>query len=258
MKYLIIEDTKNTSEDLFKIIKSYSSDALVDQAFTLQEATQLLNSASYDILVVDIQLPDGTIFDLLDNLKNEDKINFELIFITGTDNKSLIMKAIKFAAVDFLAKPYDKQKFIEILSFAEESVLAKLNNSVSGLDIKQLHLLLENLKSNRNTKRIAVRKIGGIIEFIELKDILYVMADREICTFHFKEKLVLNASKHLGYYKDGLLSEDNFIQVHNNCILNIDFVKSLDPNEKVIKLQNGEHVIASRRRFKDLIEKIGL
>jgi len=258
MKYLIVEDAKNTSDDLFKIIKSKGIDSKIEQAYNLHEAIQFLNNFSYDILVLDIQLPDGTIFDLLDVLKKQNKINFEIIFITGTDNRSLIMKAIKFSAVDFLAKPYGKQDVIDAIQSAEETCVKKATNPLRGLDASQLELLVENLKSIEKSKRIALRKIGGLIVYIELKDVVYVRADREICSFHFVENQVINASKHMGFYKDGLLSEGNFIQVHHNCILNLDYVTSLDPQEKIIHLINGETILASRRRFKELVERIGV
>ncbi len=253
MKALIVEDIKSTS-DLIKgrIQKLEPSLNEIDQAYNLDEAYLQILENEYDLLFLDIQLPNGTTFDLLRKLSTKEQIKFEIIFITGQKESEFIMNAIKFSAIDFLHKPLD-----------DEELSVALNKAIKKIDLlkynQQIDLLLDIVSSQEHklNSRIAINLNKGIIKFFDVNEICYLEADGVITRIHLVSGKEYSATKNLGYYKSFMVSQFNYRSISQSLIVNMDHLEDYNHSELKVRMKNGLVLKASRRggkEFKQALE----
>ena len=132
-----------------------------------RDGIEIIRKVKPELVFLDIEMPYGNAFDLLDSLK---PFTFDVIFVTAFDNYTL--KAFKYSALDYLLKPVD----IEELKAAVERVVAKRKSP--HVDIRQIELLLSNMKNPRNhVEKIALPSSQGLI-FHDIHDIVRCEAQR--------------------------------------------------------------------------------
>ena len=133
MKKAVIIDDENRTRDLIaKMINSFGLDILaIPAGENVQSGIQAIEELKPDIVFLDIQMPDGTGFDVLKSVKNK---NFEVIFITA--HEEFAIKAIKFSALDYLLKPIDP-----------EELKAAVEKAIKAVDDKkeESHVIVSNL-----------------------------------------------------------------------------------------------------------------
>ncbi|MEP3969628.1 MAG: response regulator, partial [Nonlabens sp.] len=126
LKLITIDDEKYVRDFLIEEInKNFQN--IIDvrgQAASIKDGLALINRIKPDIVLLDIELEDGVSFDILKRLE---KIDFEIIFITGFDNKAI--QAIKLGALDYLLKPIDEEELEEALNKAISNRKEKKRNS---------------------------------------------------------------------------------------------------------------------------------
>jgi DNA-binding LytR/AlgR family response regulator len=93
---------------------------------------------------------------------------------------------------------------------------------------------------------MAVPRLRGEIEFITIADILYIEADASTTIFNCLDQK-FHSSKPFGYYSSLLLQHESFMQISRSCLLNKDLVKKYQPNDRIIRLLNGEELKVSHR-----------
>lgn len=247
---LIVEDIQDTSdyikqriEHLFPQIRG------VKQAYDIDEAYRLITSEDIQLVFLDIQLSTGTGFDLLRKLSSDNCIDFEIIFITGESAKEYTLRAIKFSAIDYLYKPLDDGE----LTQAVNKAITKINNKHLNQQIK---LLLERVEGNSSppSNKMAFHLHSGVIEFVHIRDIIYLKAEGVITHVYLVNNLKLTATRNIGFYKDILLSEYHFHLISNSLVVNQDFIKKYNHRELMLELSDGTILYASKRfgkAFKD-------
>ncbi|MCC7520511.1 MAG: response regulator transcription factor [Flavobacteriaceae bacterium] len=251
-KALIVEDVKTTSDYILDRIEKLCPDiGFIDQVYDLEEAALALKKQTYDIVFLDIQMPTGTSFDLLKQLSEEGHINFEIIFITGESAKEYTLSAIKYSALDFLYKPLDDSELIQAVHKASE----KLRNQNYN---RQVQILLEHIGNNEQVKshKIAFYLHNGIVELVDIHDIVYLKADGVISYIYLENGKQLTTNKNLGYYKDMLVLDYDFKQISNSLLVNTLFIKRYNHHELLVSLTNGEHLYASKRFGKELKDSL--
>ena len=118
-KAIIIDDIEQARITLKKDLQVYASDiTVIGEANGVVEGAKLLKSMQPDILFLDIQMQDGSGFDLLDILKD---IPFKIIFITASDAHAI--KAFRYAAIDYLLKPVDPDELVAAIKKFKEQKL---------------------------------------------------------------------------------------------------------------------------------------
>src|ERR1043166_6776789 len=111
IKAIIIDDIEQARITLKKDLQVYAKDVeVIGEANGVVEGAKLLKNTKPDVLFLDIQMQDGSGFDLLDILK---EINFRIIFITASDAHAI--KAFRYAAIDYLLKPVDPDELVTAL-----------------------------------------------------------------------------------------------------------------------------------------------
>jgi len=247
---LIVEDVKETSDYIYRRVSLLCpSIAEIDQALTLSEAENLIENNSYDILFLDIQMQTGTGFDLLKRLSDKGEINFEIIFITGESDKEHVLRAIKFSAIDFLYKPLDDSELVVAVNRAlEKRKKQELNH--------QVKLLLQQIDEHFAAKpdKIAFHLHSGILQMIPVDELKYIEADGVVSKVYLQSGETIKVNRNLGYYKDLLLLEYNFVSLSNSILLNRDYIKRYNHQTLKVTLTDDTELPVSRRRAKELKE----
>lgn len=249
-KALIVEDVKDTSDYILQRINALCPFFKeVHQALTLEKAESLIEKNHYDIVFLDIQMPTGTSFDLLKRLAAKNAIHFEIIFITGENDKEYTLRAIKFSAIDFLYKPLDDTELVVAVNRAVD----KLKNQNYNHQIK---LLLSRMDEHSSVKsdKIAFHLYNGIVQMVDVKELKYMEADGVISKIYLSSGEKLTANRNLGYYKHILMMEYNFIPLSNSVLLNKDYIKRYNHQTLKITLTDNTELHVSRRRGKELKE----
>ena len=251
IKTLIIEDVRANRETLIKLLEGSQHDLdICGEAETVEDGYQLISEHQPDLVFLDIQLKDGTGFDILSQFHKENRINFEIIFFTAHGNFENATKAIEYSALEFITKPVDPEKLALALEKAEKKI--KESNVASTQYNDQISLLLENLgRGNLKGKRIAIHLIKGIIEFVNVEEIVYLQAEGTITRVFLEDGSSLTAVKNLGNYSKLLTSDYNFFPISNSIVVNLDYVKRYNHGELTVILTTGESLFASRRGGQD-------
>lgn len=245
LKALIIEDEQKSREMLAMLVeKNCPQLQIAGLAKNVKEGIELINSTKPDLIFLDISMPDGTGFDLLEAVQGK---KFELIFTTATDKHAL--KAIKYSACDYLLKPID----IDELKLAVEKVLQKKNSAPS---MDNLQFLIQQLKKADDNYQKITLPTGNAYEIINIKDIIRCEADASYTHFHLVggKKLMVSAS--LKHYED-LLPENEFIRVHHQHLINMQHVtRYLKQDGGYAVMSDGTQIEISRRKKDAFMERL--
>lgn len=233
LKVAIIDDEKNSRDALKACLQHLPHEIkIVGEANSVKNGLELLSNAEIDVLFLDIEMPDGSGFDLLDKL---DKINFNLILATAFNQYAI--KAFRYAALDYLLKPVQLNELEEALSRIVS--LPKQDND------KRVDLLLENHHSNNSFKRLAIATTEGVYYF-ELDKIIRCEAEGGYTYIFAENHKPILASKNIKEYESIL--PDNFLRVHKSHLVNATFVEKFDARETKLLLKNETQVLVARRR----------
>jgi two-component system, LytTR family, response regulator len=240
LKTVIIDDEHDAVNFISSIIGEYCpSLEVVGKAHNVLEGVAVITDKKPDLVFLDIEMPNGTGFDLLSHFPEKD---FDVVFITAFNHYAI--KAIKFSAVDYILKPININEFIE----AVNKVVQKRNEKSPASD-ESFRMLMENLKSSHPT-RLAIPTSDGM-EYLNPKDIIRIEADRSYSWFHITGNRKILVSKHLKEFQD-LLSDRYFFRSHNSHLINLKYVKKFIRKEGgYIEMLDGEQIPISRNR-KDL------
>ncbi|MGV3630164.1 MAG: LytR/AlgR family response regulator transcription factor [Bacteroidota bacterium] len=214
MKAVIIDDEKRTRELIAKLIESFD---LGIETFPIGESVttglKAIESIHPDIVFLDIQMPDGTGFDLLKMIPQK---NFEVIFITA--HEEFAIKAIKFSALDYILKPIDPEELKKSVEKAIESIDQKREES-------QFEALQLNIQPSQ--KRRLVLKTQESVHVVDLDKIIRCEADRNYTSFYLVDQKKILVSKTLKDYET-LLTGHNFLRVQQSHLVNLDYVDRYD------------------------------
>jgi len=169
-KALIIDDENRTRELIAKMITSFGFDIeAIPAGENVQSGIKAIEEIKPDIVFLDIQMPDGTGFDVLRSVKNK---NFEVVFITA--HEEFAIKAIKFSALDYLLKPIDPSE-----------LRAAVEKAIKAVDDKKEDSQFEALQNNiqPSQKRRLVLKTQESVYVVELHEIIRCEADRNYTSF---------------------------------------------------------------------------
>jgi two-component system LytT family response regulator len=240
LKTIIVDDEPDAVDFISSIIGEYCpSLEVVGKAHNVIEGVQQIKEKKPDLVFLDVEMPNGTGFDLLTHFPGKD---FDVVFITAFNHYAI--KAIKFSAVDYILKPINISEFIE----AVNRVILKRSEKPSQSN-ENFKILMENLKSALPT-RLAIPTAEGM-EYLNPKDIIRIEADRSYSWFFITGNRKILVSKNLKEFQD-LLSDRYFFRSHNSHLINLKYVrKYIRRDGGYIEMQDGAQIPVSRNR-KDL------
>ncbi|MBN2814718.1 MAG: response regulator transcription factor [Bacteroidales bacterium] len=241
LKITIIEDEEKSLGFIRGIIEQYCPTAeIAGTATNVESAVTLLTNVKPALVLSDINLPDGTAFDMLSRL---DEIDFKVIFITAFEEYAI--KAIKFSALDYLVKPIDPNELINAVNKAREQIEHETNNL-------KLKALLSNVRDFSDKLRKIVLKTFDSIYVVDLQDIIRCESDNSYTLFYLKDNRKIMVSSVLKDY-DELLADSGFIRVHKSHLVNLNYIdKFIKSDGGYLIMKDGASVPVSQRK-RDMI-----
>ncbi|MCH2234897.1 MAG: LytTR family DNA-binding domain-containing protein [Crocinitomicaceae bacterium] len=237
IKAVIIDDIPEAIAVLKSDLENYCAEIeVIGDANGVVSGAKLIKDLKPDLVFLDIQMPDGSGFDLLEILEDKD---FKLIFTTASDEYAV--KAFKFSAVDYLLKPIDPDELMDAVS--------RVTQQDSPAD--RVDLLKENLQ---HTKKLALNTLEKI-HIVSVDEILRCESEINYTKFHFTDGSRLLVTKTLKEF-DKLLKDHNFIRVHQSHLINAEFIKEFLKSDGNVVMKDGTKVPVSTRKKQVLMEMI--
>jgi two-component system LytT family response regulator len=242
IRAIIIDDEQEGRNILVNMLGSFCKNVeIVDMAEDVKSGVLAIERQKPDLVFLDIHMPDGTGFDLLEQLP---EINFKVVFVTAFDQYAL--KAIKFSALDYILKPAEPQQLINAVEKLKEQP------SDFGMISKQISTLFRN---KNGFERITLPTFEGL-RFIVLKDIIRCEADNNYTNFFLSSGEKVLVTRTLKEY-DETLSGLDFIRVHQSHLVNSKYIdRYIKGDGGTIIMTDGSHVEVSRRRKEDFLKKM--
>lgn len=245
IKAVIIDDDYYSRLILREIIrKNIDNIELAGEAGSVDEGLKIIENSNPDLVLLDISMPDGTGFDLLDKIK---KIDFEVIFITAYSEFAI--KAFKYSAFDYLMKPISSQDLIAAISRIPAT--GKVDNTIDYKVLKSN--LLSNSESGLRT--IALPDQNGFA-IIEVDKIVRCEGLRNYTRIIFKEGEEKVVSRTLLEFEN-LLTPLGFIRIHRSHLVNLaNVVRYIKAQGGMVELKTGELLKVSSKYKGDLLNKL--
>ncbi|MBN2348905.1 MAG: response regulator transcription factor [Bacteroidales bacterium] len=242
---VIIDDEEDSIQYMESIIHDHCPGLqATGHATSVSEGVDLIETLNPDLIFLDVELGDGTGFDILESVNDR---NFEVIFITA-HNKYAI-RAFKHSAVDYLLKPVN----IDELKDSVDKVISKNH---TGRTLDNLKVLLENIRSD-TPKKLVVSSSDGY-EYINVNDILRLEADRSYCNIFLVNGRKILVSRSMNDYQR-LLNDNTFFRTHNSHLINLHHVKMyVKKDGGYIEMTDGSKIPLARRKKDMFIEAMKL
>lgn len=243
MRAILIDDEPANSVILSKIISTYCpSVSLCGQAGNIDEAQQLIADLQPELLFLDIEMPGGSGFDLLDRIGSK---KIQVIFVTGHD--SFLLKAIRYSALDYIMKPVSIPEVVAAVGRARERLA---DSSINH----QLQLLMDNLRQPQQIQRIAIPHKEEYI-FVPVADIVRLEAKAAYTEIITKDKKTYLVSKNIKEYEE-MLPAQVFCRVHHAHLVNLDFVRNYHKGRGgYIEMLSGESIEVSVRKKDEFLSR---
>lgn len=247
LRSLIVEDSDNNRELILRLLTDNCPEVeVVGEASDLETAEKLIQEQQPDLVFLDIQINQSTSFELLERLAEKSEINFSIIFITAHTDSEYAMRAIEFAALDYITKPIEPERLC--------AAVKKAKDRQKKPGIEQLSAFLYNLQQGPQSgqRQLAIHMPKGIIELEVVDNILYFEADGPVCYFYLLNGQRLPSTKYLGHYRQLLINDPSFFQISSKVVINRNHVKRYDHKDLIVMLKNGTKLSCSRRGGQDL------
>jgi two-component system LytT family response regulator len=250
IRTLVVDDEPLARERLASLLQPLEDVELVGECRDGEEAVIALHDLTPDLVFLDIQMPGMSGFDVIDAV-GTDKMPL-VIFVTAYDQHAL--RAFQVRALDYLLKPFDRERFTEALQRARQ----QLERDDSGDIGRRLLALVKDLRRDPPKADRLVVKSGGRLFFLRTDEIDWVEAAGNYVRLH-----VGNTSHLLRETMTAMearLDPERFVRIHRCRIVNVDRIQEMQPwlnGEYAVVLRTGARLTLSRGYREKLQEKVG-
>ena len=247
LKVLTVDDEPKNLRIMKELLKEYCPQVNhVGEADNIEVALRLINELQPELVLLDIEMPYGNAFDLLDQII---PVSFEVVFVTAFDSYTL--KAFKYAALDYLLKPVDIEELKAVVAKAELRAGQKNIN-------QQLRFLMQTIaQSASGMQKVAVPTFKDQLDFIDFQSILYCEASGAYTYIFTVDGQKLISSKSLKEYEE-ILPETMFFRLHHSHLINLNKVKKYHKGRGgEVEMQNGTFLEVAIRRKDEFMKRIG-
>ena len=248
---VIIDDDINLRDGMKGLLAIYAPDiSIIGEADCVETGVAIMNELNPQVAFLDIQMTDGTGFDVLEKISEiQGKVTSNIVFITAYEHYAI--KAFRFSALDFLLKPVNPDELEKVVDKIR-GILEKDN------DYSHIDLLLENIrKETDDFKRIALSNSDGM-HLIDISDIIRCESHDNYTNFIIKNRKPILISKTLKEYEE-MLTDHDFVRIHQSHLINLSYVKSYVKKENgfVIMTDDSQLPISQRKReqLNDVLSK---
>lgn len=243
MRALVIDDERLARKELINLLSQFDQVEVVGEANNVDDAKDKIESLNPDVVFLDIQMPEKTGFDLLEELDNVPHV----IFTTAYDEYAL--KAFQVNALDYLLKPVETKRL--------EEAIERLQKKLTDANERQ-----ESATDSQQNKKLTLHdqvfvKDGDRCWFVKLQNVRLFESDGNYIKVYFdNNKPMIHKSLNA---LDERLDEKSFFRASRKHIINLSWVEAIEPwfnGGLVVTLKGGDRIEVSRRqaaRFKDMM-----
>lgn len=244
IKSVIIDDTETSRVSLADDLERYCENVLlIGQAGSVKTGVRLINSLKPELIFLDVQLGDGTGFDILQQIE---PYPYQVIFTTGSDDHAF--KAIKFSAVDYLLKPVDPDELVSAVSKVKPAQPQQSHDSI--------RLLLENLNKSK-PKRIALSSADRI-HVVNVDEIIRCESQRNYTLFFLSGSKQILVTRTLKEFEE-MLEPQGFMRIHHSHLINTNYLKEfIKADGGYALMSDGSRIPVAVRKKDELLKFLGV
>jgi two-component system LytT family response regulator len=250
LRVIIVDDEPPARNKIRELIKSEPDVEVVDECTNGREAVQSITSKSPDLVFLDIQMPELDGFGVIEAIGPE---QFPaVIFVTAYDQYAV--QAFEVHAIDYLLKPFDRQRFQTALNRVKDHLQTNRQGDLN----QQLNSLLRQLKGPKKQAERFVVKSGGRVFFLKNDEIDWIEAAGNYVRLHVGTETHLLRETMSAIQKK--LDPALFIRIHRSTFVNIEKIKELQPwfhGEYVVIMRDGTQLTMSRSYRSNLPDLLG-
>jgi len=244
LKVVIVDDEAMARKAIEGMLSLYCEDvSVVGQAEDVKSGASIIQKLNPDLVLLDIQLTDGTSFDILKQINNYD---FKVIFITAFEDYAV--KAFKFSALDYLLKPIDPNELVSAIDKARQHI------QKDNMNIK-LKALFDNMDNLSKEGKKIVLKTANNVHLVNLSEIIRCQSDKNYTHFFLENTNKVVVSKTLKEYDD-ILTEYGFYRVHQSHLVNFSHVKRYEKGDGGYLVMADNSIVPVSFRKKEELMKV--
>ena len=238
LKTIIVEDEQTSREILKSYLTKYCPTVeVVGEAENIDEAMVLIRNNELDMVFLDVEMPYGSGFDLLEKLGNTD---FEVVFVTAYNQYAI--DALNKHASYYLLKPISIDELIKAVDYVTEIKVRE--NQLQGAVLVP--------KLNPVNQKITIPTQDGF-EVLQMQDIIYCKADDNYTEIYLENNQKKLVSKTLKYFEEAL-KENGFARIHKSFLVNVTYIASYKKGKGgTIYLSNGKELSVSASKKATLL-----
>ncbi|SEQ00157.1 LytR/AlgR family response regulator transcription factor [Neolewinella agarilytica] len=234
---VIIEDERNGLINLKHLLAEHCEDVeVIGEADGVESGLKLFQQEDIkpDIAFLDINLQDGKVFQLLNQLEN---IDFDVIFVTAYDQ--FAMKACEYSSIGYILKPIDPDKLVEAVS--------RVRPKRQGRTEERLQIMQQYTSHPNSFEKMSIAALDGI-HFVKIRNIMRFEAEDNYTHIFLEGGHRITASKTIKAYED-MLTPFNFYRVHKRHVINMNYMKKFVKGDGgYLIMDDDEKIEVSRRR----------
>jgi two-component system LytT family response regulator len=239
LRVLVADDEAPARRKLARFLGEHGDVELVGEATSGLEAVDLIAATTPSVVFLDVHMPDLDGIGVVEALGREAYAP-AIVFVTAYDRYAV--KAFEFCAVDYLLKPYDRERFERALARARESL-----GSPVPLDRRLVEMVAQARNEERYARRLLVPRDGSSI-FVSIRDVVRLESDGNNVIVHartgtYEMRATLESL-------EARLDPEVFARVHRSHLVNIDEIAEIHPwfhGDYKLRLRDGSEIAWSRR-----------
>lgn len=237
LRAVIVEDESSSREILRNYLAKYCKNVdVLGEAASVKDGIELLTQTKPDLVFLDVEMPFGNAFDLLDQLPNR---SFETVFVTAYNSYAL--EALNNHAAYYLMKPINIDELIKAVSYVAE--IKEKENALEDQILKS--------KMNKAEGKITLPQQDGF-QVLNVSDILYCKADDNYTEIYLENKKLL-VSKTLKYFEEAL-ADYPFARIHKSYLVNVnEVIKYRKGKGGSVIVSNGKELLVSASKKRQLL-----
>ena len=241
MKSIVIDDQSHVRENLKMLLQEFAPEVeVVAEADGVKSGLECLKKHKPDLVFLDIEMNDGTGFDLLSLVKDR---TFRVIFVTGHDGYAI--RAFRVSAIDYLLKPVDPDDLIEAVE------KAKNKRPIQEIQVSEAI----SAQSSERLKQLVLSDSDNVY-LVQLAEIIRCQSEDNYTRFFLSDGRKLLISKTMKEFAD-LLEKAGFFRCHQSHLINLAFFDHLDKRDGgTIFLKDGSSVPLATRKKDQLIQAL--
>ena len=242
---ILVDDEQDSRETLRSYVGKYCPQIkMLAECANIEEAKMAILKYQPQLVFLDIEMPRGNAFDLLEQWG---EIDFEIIFVTAFSKYAV--QAFNLSAANYLLKPLDIEALEEAVANVEERISQKdkLNHA---------QILVENMAAMNVQNRKLVLPLMEGFDVIKMSEVLYCEAQDNFTCFYFTNGNKSLICRNLKFYENAL-SDFGFCRVHRSHIVNLEYIKRyIKGKGGSVIMVNGKEIMVSNNKKTELIERI--